>query len=93
MASNLSVALRLSHNMYDLPKRAIFLFIACNLVSASRWWRDTGYDGDLLDNSPEPTPTPPPTASYQHYNAGTSPLNATLGGGIYHLLAARQVSN
>jgi hypothetical protein len=81
-----------SHNMYNLAQSIIFLFIAGNRVSASRWWRDTGYDGDLLDDSPEPTATLPPKAPYQHYlSAGTSPLNATLGDGIYHLLAARQV--
>ena len=79
--------LRLSHNMYDLTKRVIFLFIACNSVSANRWWRDTGYD--LLDDSPEPIATSPPEDPY--LNTGTPPLNATLGGGIYHLLVARQV--
>jgi hypothetical protein len=76
--------------MYDLPKRVIFLFIACNSVSANRWWRDTGYD-HVLNDSPEPIATPPPKAPY--LNTGTPPLNTTLGGGIFHLLSARQVSS
>ena len=69
----------------------ILLFITLNVVNASRWWRDTGYD-DLIGDSPEPFATHPPKSTYQKsLDASTPPLNATTGTGIYHLFAARQV--
>lgn len=78
--------------MNNLAYRFLLLFIALNAVDASRWWRDTGYDGDLLNDAPEPFATPPPKSVYQKsMDMGTQPLNATTGSGIYPSLQVRQV--